>query len=556
MNENLINSLSTNDDKDETNPIGESENNKKNEILILNRKIINEISGILSNHKKNKDKEEIACEEVLKYISDNKINISELKEGDNSTIIQKYCNDGEDYYLKCMLLCLEKLMDEKSMTQYLLNEDISNINIFETSCELGEIKIFRILKKYLKDNQTILQQLINNNQSGQTNIFHIAADKGKVMSLLFYYSFYYSKGNSILNLKNKSDWTPLHLACYRGNYEFVQYLIDLGADINCIDKDNKTPLFHAIRSNSNRILKHLILQGANKKIKDKSNKIAIETTNDRNAIDILEDKSLFDIAFKCKTQYESLKNHKRNILMLILLTFMIFLHLFIIIKYKSTNFMECYPEAKYSFELILLVLDIITQILGICIYVFFQFTKKKKKTFDDNRFLLVENGIEYYEMFKYNENICVKCKRVKEITTQHCIACDVCIDGFDHHCFFLNACIHRYNKKYFYIFLLEILTTVFLNFITSLRFFVDFIKYPRIYYGLIQNECQLENNGFFDFVIYNLDILYFFLTLFFILGSIIPFIFDLISRYSKKRSKNVSNEKPNTPLLPVEDPKV
>lgn len=557
MNENLINSLSTIDDKDEINPIEESGNNKKNEALILNRKIINEISGILSNHKKNKEKEEIACEELLKYINDNKINIGEIKEGDNSTIIQKYCNDGEDYYLKCMLLCLEKLMDENSMTQYMLNEDVSNMNIFEISCELGDIKIFRALKKYIKDNQSILQKLINNNQSGKTNIFHIAADKGKIISLLFFYSFYYNKSNSCLNLKNQSEMTPLHIACYRGNYEFVQYLVDLGADINCTDKDNKTPFFYAIRSNNNKIIKYLILQGANKKIKDKSNKIAIETTNDKNAIDILEDKSIFDIAFKCKTQYESLKNHKRNIYMLILLTFMIILHLFLIIKYKSTNFLqECYPQVNFSFELILLVLNIITQFLGICIYVFFQFIKKKKKIIDDNRFLIVENGIEYYEMFKYNENICVKCKRVKEITTQHCIACDICIDRFDHHCFFLNACIHHYNKKYFYIFLFEILATVFLNFMTSFKFFVDFIKYPKMYYGIIKNECNFENNGFYDFIIYTLDILYIFLTLFVILTSIMPFIFDLVSKYSKKREKIASNENPNRPLLPVEESKV
>ena len=538
MNENLINGLSTNDDKDETSPNEESGNNKKNETLVLNRKIINEISGILSNHKKNKEKEEIACEELLKYINDNKINLREIKEGDNSTIIQKYCNDGEDYYLKCVLLCLEKLMNEESMTQYMLNEDLSNMNIFEISCELGDIKIFRILKKYIKDNQTILQQLINNNQGGKTNIFHIAADKGKIISLLFFYSFYYNKNYTCLNLKNKSDMTPLHIACYRGNYELVQYLVDLGSDINCTDKDNKTPFFYAIRSNSNRIIKYLILQGANKKIKDKNNKIAIETTNDRNAIDILEDKSIFDIAFKCKTQYESLKNHKRNIYMLILLTFMIL--------------QKCYPQVNFSFELILLVLNIITQFLGISIYVFFQFIKKKKKKIiDDNRFLIVENGIEYYEMFKYNENICVKCKRVKEITTQHCIACDVCIDRFDHHCFFLNACIHHYNKRYFHIFLFEILTTVFLNFMTSFIFFFDFIKYPKMYYGIIKNECDFENNGFYDFVIYTLDILYILLTLFFILTSIIPFIFDLISKYSKKREKNISNEKPNTLLLPV-----
>ena len=114
-------------------------------------------------------------------------------------------------------------------------------------------------------------------------------------------------------------------------------------------------------------------------------------------------------------------------------------------------------------------------------------------------------------MFKYNENICVKCQRVKEMNTQHCIACDICIDNFDHHCFFLNCCIYNNNKIYFKIFLVEILII-------------------------------------YDFIIYALDILYFVTALFFILASIIPFLFGLIT---EKCSKNKNKKKPNAPLLPI-----
>ena len=561
MNENLISSSSTNDDKSD---ISQNEEIKSNINLDKNNNkiIINQINEIINKYKTTKQKEEIACEELLKFIKDNNINITEIKDLENSTIIQYYCSTKQDYHLNCIFLCLEKLMQEKDMIAYMFNEDFSKMNIFEISSDIGDIKIFRILKKYLKDNQMILNQLINSNDN-KRNIFHIAADKNKVMSLLFFYSFYYNN-TSYLNLRSASSWTPLHIACYRGNYEFVQYLVNLGADIDCKDNDNKTPLFYAVQSDNIRIVKYLVLNGANKKIKDNKNKMAIDYTSDKNIYDVLEDKSIFRVAFKCEINYQSLKNHHRNILMIVLLLLTIIIHSFIIIKYKSSNFIhKCYHklDVSFSFELSLLIMNIIFGILGIVIYIFFQIKKKNyknntvNKISNNNKFCLKENGIEYYEMFKYNENICVKCQRVKEMNTQHCIACDICIDNFDHHCFFLDTCIYNKNKKYFKIFLVEILITVVLNLITSLVFFIDFIKYPEIYYGIIYNKAEFDKNRFFDFLIYTLDILYFSLTLFFILASIIPFLFDVISDKKlcskKKHKETVNNNKTNAPLLPI-----
>ena len=558
MNENLISSdlISKDDDKNEMNhndEIKSSNNSEKKR----NKAIINQITEIINKYQANKQKEEMACEELLNYIKDNNINITEIKDYDNSTIIQYYCSNKQEYHLNCMFLCLEKLLEEKDMVPYLLNEDITKMNIFEISSDIGDIKIFRILKKYLKNNQSILNQLINEN-SDRTNIFHVAADKNKAISLLFYFSFYH-KNNSYLNIKNRSSWTPLHIACYRGNYEFVQYLVNLGADINCPDNENKTPLFYAVQSDSIKIVKYLILCGANKKIKDKRNKIAIDFTSDKNIHDILEDKNIFRVAFKCETNYQSLKNHHRNILMVVLLIFMIILHLFIIIKYRISDFIhKCYDQNNFILELLLLIMNIIFEILGIVIYIFFQISGINKKNNinnknpNNNKFCIKENGIEYYEMFKYNENICVKCQRVKEMNTQHCIACDICIDNFDHHCFFLNCCIYNNNKIYFKIFLVEILITVFLNLLTSLIFFMDFIKYPKIYYGIIYNKSEFDKNGLYDFIIYALDILYFVTALFFILASIIPFLFGLITeKCSKNKNKNAIKNKPNAPLLPI-----
>ena len=532
MNENLISSNSTVDDKIDINQNEEIKNNKSDKNN--NKILINQITEIINKYKNNKQKEESACEELLKFIKDNNINITEIKDRDNSTIIQYYCSNKQDYHLNCIFLCLEKLLQGNEFIEYMFNEDISKMNIFDISSDIGDINIFRILKRYLKDNQMLLNQLINPNEN-RRNIFHIAADKNKVMSLLFYFSFYY-KNPSLLNIKSASSWTPLHIACYRGNYEFVQYLVNLGADIDFKDNDNKTPLFYAVQSDNIRIVKYLVLNGASKKIKDNKNKMAIDYTSDKHIYDVLEDKNIFRIACKCETNYQSLKNHHRNILMLFLLILMIIIHSFIVIKYKTSNFIKYYDklDVSFSFEFYLLITNIIFEILGILIYIFFHIRKKKDQNnpvnkSNNNKFCLKENGIEYYEMFKYNENICIKCQRVKEMNTQHCIACDICIDNFDHHCFFLNCCIYKKNKKYFKLFLVEILVTVILNLITSFIFFIDFIKYPEIYYGIIYTKNEFDKNKYFDFIIYTLDILYFSLSLFFILASIIPFLFDVIS---------------------------
>ena len=557
MNENLINIISTNDDKYENN-LKETINNNKE--IKMNKTIINEITEILNRYKTSKQKEENACQELLNFIKENNINILDIKDSDNLTLIQIYCYNRQDYNLKCVLLCLEKLLEKKDITSYLLNEGISKANIFEISSEIGDIKIFRILRTYLEENQDILKYLIN---EGRRNIFHISAEKNKVISLLFFFSFY-NNNISYLNIRDKSTLTPLHIACNKGHYEYSQYLINLGVDIDSLDNDNKTPLFYAVQSNNSRLVKFLVLNGAKKTIEDKNNKKAIDYAKDKNIYNILENKSIFRIAFKCETNYQSFKNHYRNIYMLILLGFLIFSQIFIIIKFESSDVKEIYSsKRKFSFELVLIIFDIIFEIILIGIYIFFQMIKKKKinnfinnnqdKSY--NQFCIRENGIEFFELFKYNENICVKCRRVKEFTTRHCIACDICIDNFDHHCFFLNTCIYKKNKKYFKIFLAGSLTTILLNLISSLVFFIDFIKYPKINYFIIHNDIDFDKNGFFEFIIYLLVIFYFLLSLFFILATIIPFIYDLMTRKLNKKNKS-RNDKKNAPLLPLDGNKV
>ena len=429
------------------------------------------------------------------------------------------------------------------------------------SSEIGEIKIFRVLKKYLTNNIKLLKILINDYKDGKKNIFHIAANNDKIISLLFFYSFYYNNNiqASVLDIKNKSSHTPLHIACRNGFYNCVQYLINLGANINSVDKDNKTALFYAVQSNNFHIIKYLIINGVNKYITDKNGNKAIYYAYDRSILDILEDKSWFAVVCKCKTQYENIKNHHRNIAMVILLIILMLFHGYIVLKYEFTDFItNCKYDIGLNFDYTFLIINITFEFLGLFLYIFFQIIKTKKENNNNNKYInhfcIKENGIEFYELFKYNENLCTICRRVKESNTKHCIACNVCIDGFDHHCFFLNACISRKNSKYFYIFVVEILLTVIFNFTISIKFLIDLFKEPKIYYGLFINDCNFNKNEnkFFDYIIFAVDIIYCLFCIFTILISAIPIIVYLIRTKLRNNKLNLK-KKANSPLLSIDE---
>ena len=535
---------------------------EQEEELAKTMEILNNIKNILSKNKSTKQKEDNVYDELYQYLKNEKIDITKIKDVDNYSIIQRFCLDNEDYYLRCIFYYLDKELDENEFLDYLLeNENISGMNVFEISSEIGEIKIFRILKKYLEKNIKLLKILINDYKDGKKNIFHISASNNKIISLLFFYSFYYNNNIhvSILDIKNKSSHTPLHIACRYGFYYLVKYLVDMGANMNSIDKENKTPLFYAVKSKNLQIVKFLIISGADKNIKDINGMKAINYTEERNILDVLEDKSYFDIICRCKIQFITIKNNHRNIAMIVLLIFFIIFHGYIAIKYKLTDFLtNCNYNINLTIDYVLLIINIIFQFFSLFIYFYFQIIKTKKENNNNNKninkFSIKENGIEYYEMFKYNENLCVPCRRVKELSTKHCIACDVCVDQFDHHCFFLNTCITRKHLTCFKIFIYEITFTLFLNLTTSIIFFIDMYKEPKIYYGLFLDDCNFSQDEykFVDYIVFIIDAIYFIFCLFTILISAVPFI---INKVKKKKEKNKVNlqEKINSPLLPIEE---
>ncbi len=139
--------------------------------------------------------------------------------------------------------------------------------------------------------------------SQNTNCFDVAR-KGSLSEI----KLLFDKDKSIVNAIDDTGSSMLILACYRGNQEVAQFLIDNQADLNyvspngtalmaCVfknelqlvdkivkqkanlnltDANGQTALMLAVQINNIEMVKKLVTAGARKEIKCKQNKTAFE----------------------------------------------------------------------------------------------------------------------------------------------------------------------------------------------------------------------------------------------------------------------------------------
>ena len=70
------------------------------------------------------------------------------------------------------------------------------------------------------------------------------------------------------------------------------------------------------------------------------------------------------------------------------------------------------------------------------------------------------------------KKICPYCMvEKKNQNSKHCFICNKCIEYFDHHCHWINNCIGNGNKLQFIIFLLILISNLFVSFIIALKVF-------------------------------------------------------------------------------------
>lgn len=84
------------------------------------------------------------------------------------------------------------------------------------------------------------------------------------------------KRGAPLNFRDKKDdWTPLIYAIYYDNNDIADYLIKLGANVNCRDNLNRTPLMFAAMNGDLTTLQKLIENNADLNAADNAGRTAL-----------------------------------------------------------------------------------------------------------------------------------------------------------------------------------------------------------------------------------------------------------------------------------------
>ncbi len=84
-----------------------------------------------------------------------------------------------------------------------------------------------------------------------------------------------------INVKNRYDQTPLHIAAEKGCTETVELLLKEGADINAENSDGQTPLHEAVWNGYTETVKLLLDKKANVNTKDNYGKTALDYASER-----------------------------------------------------------------------------------------------------------------------------------------------------------------------------------------------------------------------------------------------------------------------------------
>ncbi|EAL64412.1 hypothetical protein DDB_G0286067 [Dictyostelium discoideum AX4] len=97
-----------------------------------------------------------------------------------------------------------------------------------------------------------------------------------------------NKGIDINNSTKISGETPLHSCSLRGNFEWLQFLLEKGANVNAVTLNNETSLHYAITVNRIDIVDFLIKYGAKIDIKSKKRGTPIQLAANLNLPRIVE----------------------------------------------------------------------------------------------------------------------------------------------------------------------------------------------------------------------------------------------------------------------------
>ena len=422
------------------------------------------------------------AEELSSHILDEKMEVWDMKKGDNVTILHSACVFEKLNMVKLIIDNLKKRLhltpesslssEEKSNNEKIFNDFINAKTETEFLTPLhyasyrGNIKIIKLLIENNAD--------VNALSYNGLNMLHKAAQGNQPSAIVYFHKKY----NMRLDSTDNDQLNALHLAAISGMDNSVIYLLSLGIDPNKRDVNGNTALHYAVKYEHPRIVKKLLQCGANKNLIEKIHKkSAVMMAEDKPEImEIFRKKGICEkLFFKPDISKKTAWSNVNMILFILMHAIIISLTFLMLIPYfNSTKFSLMYLGVSF---------------LVFCLYTYL--------VFSDPGIIINKKYNDLLDIIEKGEDVgsfCPYCLVQKTYKTTHCLICQKCIDEFDHHCFWVGNCIGKNNYDLFFCFLNLVIFNTLFNFgITSYYIIYEMTAsgaekgnnaFPRFYFGV------------------------------------------------------------------------
>ena len=423
-------------------------------------------------------------DELTSYILNNKIEIWNIKNEDNLTILHSSCILDNLYIIKNIIEQIKKRLGINSEDSLLSEEKEKNVKIFQdfinaktkvdglTALHFASFRGNIEIIKLLIDNYADINALSNNG----LNMIHKAAQGNKASAIIYFNKKY---NMDLEASENEKKLNALHLAIISGMEDSAIFLLNLGIDPNIQDDKGYTALHYAVKYNHPRLIKKLLQKGANINIQENKYKQTpvLMAKNKSEILEIFRKKGICEkLFFKpdiIKTKYSNI-----NMIFFIIFHAIINILSFFILFPFFNNTLFSYSYIIISFIIFFLHFLLYLSNPGIM----------KNNEYTD-LLDIVEKGEEV-------ENFCPFCLVKNKYKSNHCLICEKCFEEFDHHFFWVGNCIGKKNYTLFFIFLVYTILNIIFNFCVTCFFFGKLItgkmdeeennSFPKLYFG---NDC-------------------------------------------------------------------
>ena len=400
-------------------------------------------------------------DKIKEYFSNPEYKVWQLKDENGYTILHKsvFNNDIETTTLIINEVKKRVGMGSKDSLSKFINEKTNEgLTALHYASYKGNIPLLQLLIK----SGASVEAVTNLGK----NIIHMAAEGNQPSMMIYLISKEHQSSQSV----DENGSTPLHWACYAGAEEAVNFLINLGANIDAQDKEKLTPLHLAVLGGRDKIVLRLLQKNANKNLMNVRKELPIDLARKKNhkkIVIILEDDDNYNSL--CSLQIPKFyiaptDIYKKFILLMIIIPEVI-IYLFIL------PYLEGIIETFINLPLFIL-----------CIISYFIFIGKDPG-YKNNHQLEKEARGQYPLMLKVDEgidvrNFCPKCYIQKSNNIKHCFICDKCVEDFNHHCFWINKCIGKNNRFFYCLFILFSLIYANHTLYISLELLLDDVNLP------------------------------------------------------------------------------